>query len=55
MLTKKRMAGTIHVTTIILMTFPPVLQARYLAAYLTEQNRSTVMSRTVNWDTRQTV
>ena len=53
--TKKRMAGMLQVMAIMTITLLPVLHARYLAAILTEQNLSTVMSRTVNCDTRQTV
>ena len=55
MLMKKMSAGMIQVKTIMAMTLGPVRQARYLAAIFTEQNRSTVMSSTVNWDTRHTV
>jgi len=44
MLTKKRIAGMLQVMPIITITLLPVLQARYLAAILTEQNLSTVIS-----------
>ncbi|MPC37355.1 hypothetical protein E2C01_030828 [Portunus trituberculatus] len=54
MLTKNSSAGTTHVTSTMMMTRFLVRHARYLAAILTEQNRSMVMSRTVNCDTRQT-
>ena len=55
MLTKNRIAGMLQVMPIIAITLFPVRHARYLAAILTEQNLSTVISRTVNWDTRHTV
>ncbi len=41
--------------TFTTLTLLFVRQALYLAAILTEQNLSTVMRSTVNWETRQTV
>ena len=52
---KNSKAGVIHVTATITNIFPPVLHALYFAAIFTEQNRSTVIISTVNWETKHTV
>ena len=55
MLMKNSKAGVTHVTATITNIFPPVLHALYFAAIFTEQNRSTVIISTVNWETKHTV
>ena len=54
-LMKKSKAGVHHVNATIIRIFPLVRHALYLAAIFTEQKRSTVIIKTVNWDTKHTV